>query len=73
MMTNRQWLESLNNEQLSKFLTLGLRVKSMHYIGFPFDRSISDIARQYTSSVLGGEKWLEMPQDYEIVEGGVQE
>ena len=70
MLTNRQWLESLNNEQLSKFLTAGLRVKSMHYIGFPFDISISDIARRYTSSILGAEEWFEMPQDYEIAKGG---
>ena len=70
MMTNRKWLETLANEQLAKFLTMGLRVKSTHYIGFPFDISISDIARQYTSSALGVEKWLEMPQDYEIVKGG---
>ena len=70
MLTNRQWLETLTDEQLAKFLTVGLRVKSMHYIDFPFDISISDIARQYTSSVSGIEKWLERPRDYEIVKGG---
>ena len=71
-MTNRQWLETLSDEQLAKFLTIGLGVKSMHYISFPFDISITDISRNYTSSKLGIEKWLGMPQDYEVVKGGAE-
>lgn len=72
MMTNRQWLHALTDEQFAKFLTVGLRVKSKHYIGFPFDISIADIANNYTSSAPGIEKWLSMPQDYEVVKGGTE-
>lgn len=69
MITNRQWLESLTDKQLAEFLTFGLLVRSMHYIGEPFIISISQIARRYTSSIKGIETWLSMPQDYEIEKG----
>ena len=72
MMTNRQWLESLNDRQLAEFLTFGIMVKSMHYIGHPFMVNISRIASEYTSSIAGIEKWLSMPQDYELTEGGAE-
>lgn len=69
MKTNREWLMSLTDKQLAEFFTTGLYVKSNHYIGTPFMISISDIARRYTTSVSGIEKWLSMPQDYEIDKG----
>lgn len=70
MMTNRQWLESLTNKQLAKFLTLGITVRSMNYHTDAFTLSIHDVARQYTSSVLGIELWLSATQQYELVKGG---
>lgn len=66
MKTNRQWLQSLTNKQLAEFLTFGLLVRSVHYISEPFIISISQIAMRYTASIAGIEKWLSMPQDYEI-------
>ncbi len=68
MKTNRQWLESLTDKQLSEFFTLGIMVRT-HYIGCPpFPISIHQIAGSYMQSTLGIEKWLSMPQDYEVVE-----
>lgn len=69
-MTNRQWLESLTDNQLAAFLTNGLYVFSAHYIrDYAEYISIRQIASNYTQSQLGIEKWLSMPQDY-IVAGG---
>ena len=73
MKTNRQWLESLTNKQLAEFLTFGLRVRSAHYISESFMISIVQIAMNYTASIAGIEKWLSMPQDYEVDEGGEKE
>lgn len=70
MKTNRQWLESLTDKQLAEFLTSGLLVRSIHYIGEPFIISISQIARRYTSSTVCIEKWLSQLQDYEVEKGG---
>lgn len=68
MITNRQWLESLTDKQLSQFFTHGLMVRT-HYIGCqPFIISIYQIAGSYMQSTSGIEKWLSMPLDYEIVE-----
>ena len=72
MITNRQWLESLTNKQLAEFLTFGLLVRSVHYIGEPFIISISQIAGHYTESTKGIEKWLSQLQDYEIEKGGAK-
>lgn len=69
MKTNRQWLESLTNKQLAEFLTLGLLVRSVHYISEPFMISISQIAMHYTASITGIEKWLSQLQDYEVEKG----
>jgi len=69
MITNREWLESLTDKQLAQFLTNGLRVVSAHYMGdYPFYINIVSLASKYTQSELGIEKWLSMPQDYEVVE-----
>ena len=66
--TNRNWLESLTNNQLAKFFTLGLQVRSTHYHTDPFTISITQIAMSYTASIAGIETWLSMPQDYEVWE-----
>ena len=69
MMTNREWLESLTDKQLAQFLVYGLKVVSAHYLGdYPFHINITCLASRYTQSELGIEKWLSMPQDYEVVE-----
>lgn len=68
MKTNRQWLESLTDKQLSEFFTLGITVRT-NYLGcVPFPTSIHQIAGAYMQSTLGIEKWLSMPQEYEVVE-----
>jgi hypothetical protein len=69
MKTNRQWLESLTDKQLAEFLTFGLLVRSVHFVGEPFMICISQIAMRYTASIKGIEKWLSDSQDYEIVKG----
>lgn len=68
--TNRDWLEALTNKQLAEFLTNGIMVRSLYYHTDAFRVSIHDIARQYTSSVLGIELWLSAKQQYVIVKGG---
>ena len=69
MITNREWLESLTDKQLSEFFTHGIVVTNAHYDGvFPFPISIHQIAGSYMQSTLGIEKWLSMPQDYMVVE-----
>lgn len=73
MKTNRQWLESLTDKQLAEFFTHGLMVTTADYAGvLPFPISIHQIAGSYIQSTLGIEKWLSMPQDYEIVKGGAE-
>lgn len=70
MLTNRQWLESLADKQLAEFFTHGIMVRK-NYIGCPpFPISIHQIAGSYIQSTLGIEKWLSMPQDYEVEKGG---
>lgn len=67
MKTNREWLESLTDKQLAQFLTRGLMVVNTHYMGdYPFCLDILSLASKYTQSELGIEKWLSMPQDYEV-------
>lgn len=71
MMTNREWLASLTDKQLAEFFTCGLIVTDANFLyeePYFFPMSIHQIARSYTSSTLGIEKWLSMPQDYEVVE-----
>ena len=69
MLTNRQWIESLTNRQLAEFLTYGIMVRNNYLDCIPFPISIHQIGGSYMQSTLGIEKWLEMPQDYEIVKG----
>ena len=72
MKTNREWLESLTDRQLAEFLTSGLYVCSMYYIGEPFMISINRISMNYSTSMAGIEKWLLMPQNYEVEKGGAE-
>ena len=69
MKTNRQWLDEMDNHNLSKFLTVGVKVRANGFHSDPFLINVSSIARRYTSSALGIETWLSEPQQYEIVEG----
>ena len=68
-MTNREWLFSLTCEELAQFLTLGMQyripVSRGHdgadcWYGFI---NIQAIARSYTDSTAGVEKWLEEEYD----------
>ena len=67
--TNRDWLEDLTNKQLAEFLTFGIAVRSLNCHTDVFNVSIHDVARPYTSSILGIESWLSSTQEYVIVEG----
>lgn len=68
-MTNREWLESLTDNQLAAFLTDGLYVTSAHYLGvYATYVNIRQVAANYTQSQLGIEKWLSMQQEFIIVE-----
>lgn len=68
MITNRQWLESLTDKQLVEFFTHGIMVRTHYHDCPPFLINIHKIASNYVQSTLGIEKWLSMPQDYEVVE-----
>ena len=70
MKTNRQWLSEMDDKTLAEFLTLGAMVRRIDYHTDVFTLNIHDIARQYTSSALGVERWLSQPQQYVIVKGG---
>lgn len=72
MLTNRQWLESLTDKQLAEFLTRGILVRNDHFGSTIFPINIHQIAGNYMDSVLGIEKWLKMPQTYEVEEGGIE-
>lgn len=72
MMTNRQWLETLTDKQLALFFTFGLLVRSNHYDSEPFMMNVIQISMNYTASVAGIERWLSMPQDYEVEKGGAE-
>lgn len=69
MKTNRQWLSEMDDRTLAEFLAFGTLVRRIDYHTDPFVLSVHDIARQYTSSILGIELWLSKPQQFEIVKG----
>lgn len=71
-MTNRQWVEKMDNCTLAEFLTTGTLVRNLNYHSDAFFISIHDIARNYTSSKLGIEMWLSATQDYELAKGGAE-
>ena len=64
-MTNREWLNSLSDSDLARFLSTGLEVMAIGY-GDHFVVSISDISRRYIMSHLGIEEWLNKPQEFTI-------
>lgn len=66
-MTNREWLLEMDDKTLAEFLTLGIMVNSLNLNTDPFRLRIHDISRQYTSSALGVEMWLSLPQQYTVV------
>ena len=53
--TNREWLESLSNEDLAAFYTLGVPLKDNYYI------SLYKVAMSFTSSQQGIKEWLSKP------------
>ncbi len=72
-MTNREWLATLSNRELSEFLTIGLWVKFCQPIvgntiivqeGVV---SIKDISLRYSISAYGVEAWLNSSQEFEVI------
>ncbi len=59
-MTNREWLATLSNKELSEFLTIGLWVKFCQPIVANLKSivSIKDISLRYMISAYGVEEWL---------------
>lgn len=53
--TNREWLESLSDEDLAAFYTLGVLLKDNSYI------SLYKIVMSFTSSQQGIKEWLSKP------------
>ena len=72
-LTNREWMNTLTDEQLSQFLTDGLLLhhKLFDAIGnmytTDFVTSISSVYRRYIDSPKGLEKWLSEPQEFDVV------
>lgn len=69
-MTNREWMQSLTDEELANFLTDGLYVRDIR-IGLDgfnmFAMSVHIIAHRYNSSRLGIEEWFKQNQEFEVV------
>lgn len=53
--TNREWLESLSDDDLAAFYTLGVPLKDNSYI------SLYKVAMSFTSSQQGIKEWLSKP------------
>ena len=67
-MTNRQWLESLTNNQLAAFLSYGILVEGVQVKTLPFVINLNIVAGRYTHTELGLREWFERPQEFIIVE-----
>ena len=67
-MTNRQWLESLTNNQLAAFLSYGILVEGAQVKTLPFVINLNIVAGRYTHTELGLREWFEHPQEFVIVE-----
>lgn len=65
-MTNREWMEHLTDEQLAKFLTLGLRCNNAQGDEWDFEAcaSIQSVALQFNQSVYGLQEWFSKSQQY---------
>ena len=70
-MTNKEWLNSLNESELASFLTIGLLVESTRYEGIPFHINIADLSRRYISSYAGIYDWLSEEQEYGVYRNGM--
>jgi hypothetical protein len=68
MLTNRQWLESLTNNQLAAFLSYGILVEGAQVKTLPFVINLNIVAGRYTHTELGLREWFERPQEFVIVE-----
>lgn len=68
-MTNREWLATLSNKELSEFLTIGLWVKFCQPLAANLKSivSISHISLRYNISTDGVEEWLESSQEFEVI------
>ena len=68
-MTNREWLATLSNKELSDFLTIGLWVKFCQPIVANLKSfvSIQDISLRYSISAYGVEEWLKSSQEFEVI------
>lgn len=62
-MTNREWLNTLTDEQLANFLTFGLYVKYKSMPDIPIMFSIKSLTYQYVQSTTGLTEWLSQPCD----------
>ncbi len=69
-MTNREWLQSLSDQELAGFLTNGLSVTSTRWGGTPYYMSIGQVTAQYTMSRLGITEWLSREQEFEVAREG---
>jgi hypothetical protein len=67
-MTNREWLESLTNNQLAAFLSYGLLAEGAQVKTLPFVVNLQMIAGRYTHTELGLREWFGRPQEFVIVE-----
>ena len=74
-MTNREWLDSLSDEEYAKFIANGLLVKLKGYDGKPiygiilpnFSFGASTLCGHYMASEKGIKEWLCASQSYEVV------
>lgn len=72
-MTNREWLATLSDKELSEFLTIGLCVKFCQpivgntIIVSEGVVSIRDISFRYSISAYGVEEWLKNSQEFEVI------
>jgi hypothetical protein len=65
--TNREWLQSLSDQELSEFLTVGIELK---FLSMPVAcvYNIREIASRYTQSTKGLEKWLAKEQEFMTID-----
>lgn len=68
IMTNREWLESLTDNQLAAFLSYGLLAEGAQIKTLPFVINLDIVAGRYTHTELGLRDWLGRPQEFIIVE-----
>ena len=68
MLTNREWLESLTDNQLAAFLSFGILVEGAQIKTSPFVINLDIVAGRYTYSELGLRDWFGRPQEFVIVE-----